>query len=205
MLFRSVALHNPNSSPRTLMVRIPVPANLTVESVESGRVVGNALVWMVTLPAGGDASYDVRIKTRGPSRTVTFAATANGDGQTKIDEGDMSNDLRIVALSLVVYFDTDKYNLRPDALNTLDSVRGLIKRYGITVAYINGNTDSRASVQYNYWLSGQRCKSVADYLLSNLGLRSIAGSVARSELNPVAPNTTEANMQLNRRVEITFG
>lgn len=65
---------------------------------------------------------------------------------------------------------------------------------------IYGHTDSRASDEYNIRLSQRRAASVASVA------RSVGAQVAREigfgERQPVAPNNSAANMQLNRRVEI---
>ena len=65
---------------------------------------------------------------------------------------------------------------------------------------IYGHTDSRASDEYNMGLSQRRAASVAAVA------RSVGGRVAREigygERRPLVPNTSAANMQQNRRVEI---
>jgi len=65
---------------------------------------------------------------------------------------------------------------------------------------IYGHTDSRASAGYNQRLSERRAASVAAVA------KSVGGVVERQigfgETQPVAPNTSAANMQKNRRVEV---
>ena len=65
---------------------------------------------------------------------------------------------------------------------------------------IYGHTDARASDEYNMRLSQARARAVADVA------RSVGAMVEREvgygERQPVAPNDSPANMQLNRRVEI---
>lgn len=65
---------------------------------------------------------------------------------------------------------------------------------------IYGHTDSRASDEYNMGLSQRRAASVAAVARS-VGAR-VAREIGYGERRPVVPNTSAANMQQNRRVEI---
>lgn len=65
---------------------------------------------------------------------------------------------------------------------------------------IYGHTDSRASDEYNMGLSQRRAAAVANVARS-VGAR-VAREIGYGERVPVAPNTSAANMQQNRRVEI---
>lgn len=65
---------------------------------------------------------------------------------------------------------------------------------------VYGHTDSRASASYNQRLSRQRANAVAKVArASGAVVDRVAGF---GESKPVAPNTSAANMQKNRRVEI---
>ncbi len=65
---------------------------------------------------------------------------------------------------------------------------------------IYGHTDSRASDEYNLGLSQRRAASVAAVARS-VGAR-VAREIGYGERRPRVPNTSAANMQQNRRVEI---
>ena len=65
---------------------------------------------------------------------------------------------------------------------------------------IYGHTDSRASDEYNMGLSQRRAASVAAVARS-VGAR-VAREIGYGERRPLVPNTSAANMQQNRRVEI---
>jgi outer membrane protein OmpA-like peptidoglycan-associated protein len=64
-----------------------------------------------------------------------------------------------------------------------------------------GHTDSRGSYQYNQTLSEARASSVGT-TISNGGVTNAMYSKGCSFSKPVVPNTSDANMALNRRVEI---
>ena len=65
---------------------------------------------------------------------------------------------------------------------------------------IYGHTDSRASDEYNIRLSQRRAASVAAVARS-VGAR-VAREIGYGERRPRVPNSSAANMQQNRRVEI---
>ncbi|MCH9739893.1 MAG: OmpA family protein [Epsilonproteobacteria bacterium] len=74
-------------------------------------------------------------------------------------------------------------------------------QYANTIIQTVGHTDSRGSYQYNMQLSNARASSVGNTLHQGNLLNQIF-SKGCSFSKPVAPNTSERNMALNRRVEI---
>ena len=64
-----------------------------------------------------------------------------------------------------------------------------------------GHTDSRGSFQYNQKLSEARASSVAT-TISNGGVTNAIYAKGCSFSKPIVQNTSDANMALNRRVEI---
>jgi peptidoglycan-associated lipoprotein len=102
-----------------------------------------------------------------------------------------------------VYFDTDKSFLRPDAIATLDrQVEWLNRNPGI-VARIEGNTDERASGEYNFGLGYRRAEAVRGYLAS----RGIAASrlyiVSHGKTQPIAYGSTADALARNRNALTT--
>ena len=69
---------------------------------------------------------------------------------------------------------------------------------------MSAHTDSKGADDYNLRLSDNRAKSVMDYILSKgIDPKRIV-SKGYGETKPVAPNDTDENRQLNRRVEFTI-
>jgi outer membrane protein OmpA-like peptidoglycan-associated protein len=64
-----------------------------------------------------------------------------------------------------IYYDLDKYNIRPDAAVELDKIVKLMKEYPNMVIELGSHTDSRAPDQYNITLSENRAKSAVAYLV----------------------------------------
>jgi outer membrane protein OmpA-like peptidoglycan-associated protein len=96
-----------------------------------------------------------------------------------------------------VLFHTDSHRLTHSGRAQLEQ---FFRSAGAFAYAIYGHTDSRASDEYNMRLSQRRAASVANVARS-VGAR-VAREIGYGERRPVAPNTSAANMQQNRRVEI---
>lgn len=109
------------------------------------------------------------------------------------------------SVNLRIEFDYDSYRIRPASHGYLDelgkALTGDLLNHKKIV--IKGHTDSDGARAYNRKLSLNRAESVKDYLVGNFAIG--AGRlrvVGHGETRPLVPNTTAANKQINRRVEI---
>jgi outer membrane protein OmpA-like peptidoglycan-associated protein len=100
-----------------------------------------------------------------------------------------------------VFFDFDKWNLRPESYLELNRVVSLLKENPAIEIEMSAHTDSRGSDEYNLKLSDNRARSVMDYILSKGIAPNRIISQGYGETKPVVPNDTDENRQLNRRVE----
>ncbi|WP_400191145.1 OmpA family protein [Hymenobacter sp. B81] len=100
-----------------------------------------------------------------------------------------------------IYFDTDKYNLRPESVRELNNIAGILKANpGINIS-IEGHCDSRNTDEYNMVLGQNRSNSAYNYLKRNGIAETRMVTVSYGERRPAATNDSPENMQLNRRVE----
>lgn len=99
-----------------------------------------------------------------------------------------------------VYFDFDKYNLRPDAVAALDQNAAWLLANSKVVIEIQGHCDERGSEQYNQALGERRALSVREYLVEKgVDSRRIV-TKSFGKMQPVIPNArTEDEHQKNRR------
>ncbi len=100
----------------------------------------------------------------------------------------------------VVYFDTAKYNIRPDQQAEINRVAGLLKSLGYTDIVIGGHTDSNA--YDNQTLSNNRAKltkSALSKLVSGLSVDLHYSGATQ----PMASNSTISGQAKNRRAEIS--
>ncbi len=107
-----------------------------------------------------------------------------------------------VKITLKVYFDFDKAELRPESYQALaDAAKIMKENPGIKVE-IQGHTDDVGTAEYNQRLSLERAQAVIDYLVGKLGVE--AGRLTAKGFGltrPVGPSGTEEGRALNRRVE----
>ncbi|MCW5518077.1 OmpA family protein [Muriicola sp. Z0-33] len=65
-----------------------------------------------------------------------------------------------------IYFDFDKYNIRPDAEVEIQKVIAAMDKYPSLKIKANSHTDSRGRDKYNLWLSQKRAESTVNYMIS---------------------------------------
>ena len=107
--------------------------------------------------------------------------------------------------SIVVYFDFDKYNIRPDQWPKVEKLANLIKSNpsNYTVR-IEGNCDEWGTEEYNYALGLKRANSVKNALIK-LGVDPKKLTViSYGELNPVCTAHAKWCWRLNRRDNFTY-
>ncbi|KAA0994046.1 OmpA family protein [Dyadobacter sp. UC 10] len=104
-----------------------------------------------------------------------------------------------------IYYDLNKYNIRPDAAIELDKLVQILKDNPSMNIELSSHTDARATDAYNMTLSQNRAESAVNYLNSK-GIdadRMVAKGYGEREL--VVPNAkTEEEHQRNRRTEFTI-
>ena len=65
-----------------------------------------------------------------------------------------------------IFFDFDRYNIRPDAEVELAKILAAMRLYPQLVIHIESHTDSRAPYSYNDGLSDKRAQATRDWLIS---------------------------------------
>lgn len=143
-----------------------------------------------------------------PGVRANKGCPADADGDGVIDTEDlMPNVAGLVALqgvpeNVIIYFDTDKFDLTAESTSIVDVMVKLLTAQPSLKLKLTGHTDSRQTVQYNVELSKNRVFETRKYLIKN-GVKAKRMKLAWfSELVPAAPNKTVDGMKLNRRVEL---
>lgn len=110
----------------------------------------------------------------------------------------------VMAMQGNVTFDLNRANIKPNFYAILDRLSQILIEQNQTLIEIAGHTDSSGNDAINLPLSRDRARSVADYLIgSGVNANRIA-EFGLGSAHPIAPNDSEYNRQLNRRVEITL-
>lgn len=106
----------------------------------------------------------------------------------------------------IIYFDLDKWNIRPDAALELEKILDVMKQYPTMKIDVRSHTDSRQTFKYNEKLSQRRAKSTVEWLTQNGvdATRLTGKGYGETKLvNKCADNVqcTEEEHQANRRSE----
>jgi outer membrane protein OmpA-like peptidoglycan-associated protein len=98
-------------------------------------------------------------------------------------------------------FETNSANPTYSAGTKIAKITTVLQKYPNTLVQVVGHTDSRGTHAYNLTLSEKRATNVGN-IINNTGVQNQIFSRGCSFDKPVAPNTSDANMGLNRRVEV---
>ncbi len=103
---------------------------------------------------------------------------------------------------LLIFFDFDKAELKPESIAELERVVTFLKAHPEIRIRIEGHTDDIGDEQYNLQLSQRRADAVRRYLIEHgVDPRRIE-AIGYGESRPLVPNTSEAARAKNRRVEM---
>ncbi len=111
----------------------------------------------------------------------------------------------LVALQSDVFFDFDKYNLKPAAIAELDKVYPVMVADTTSQFLIGGHTDTVGSAAYNQALSERRAQAVANYLESKgvsadrMTVRGYGFSQLAVQTPPNTPNAENRRTEIRRR------
>lgn len=188
-----------------------IPATIKWEDLETGKLLGHLQCdpvtgkYFITLPAGKNYGYYVEYNGYYPvSGNLNTDKLKEGKN---IEHNIIMNSIPDILTGKVsvrlsnIFFDTDKYDLKPESYPELNRLSDFIKNNpGITIE-ISGHTDNSGSPDYNKSLSQKRSDAVKNYLISIGCPNNTVKSVGYGSEKPVAQNSTEAGKALNRRVE----
>lgn len=200
-----------------------VDVALTVED-ESGNGISKALVQLVNSTQGTTDSdiatttgkylfsskcnrqYQVTASADGyKSKTRTLTVGKDGSNNTIVLEAIEVAQPVITETEVIlnpIYFDFDKWNIRPDAAAELDRLVSVMSTYPTMVISAESHTDRRGSDSYNQLLSQKRAESMKDYVISKGIDASRISGIGKGESEPAVlcgATCTEDEHQLNRR------
>lgn len=187
----------------------PLSASLIYETLPDGAEAGNAVSsatdgsFKIVLPY--DKNYSIRA-----TADKFFAVSENLNLDSLVSAGykEIHKDLYLVPIEIGqvvrlnnVFFDFDKWDLRPESYVELDRVVKLLAENPAIEIEMSAHTDSKGADDYNFRLSDNRAKSVREYIVSKGINAARIVSQGYGETKPVATNDTDDGRQLNRRVE----
>jgi outer membrane protein OmpA-like peptidoglycan-associated protein len=109
------------------------------------------------------------------SKIGYLSQEANVDANIPSKDGDTIVIEKVVTLTKIyknveivlnnIYYDYDKWNIRADAAQSLDSLVDILKKNPTIKIQLSSHTDCRGKDSYNETLSQKRAESVVDYLI----------------------------------------
>ncbi|WP_019986966.1 OmpA family protein [Rudanella lutea] len=197
-------------------IRLPRSASsfrgvkVVYEDVDTGQKLGEALPddkgnYSIMVPPG--RKYAITATTEdgaiSSSQYVNLARKTQPNERIVLDEIAIISALDVgSAITLNnIFFETGKDRLLPASYTELSRVAKFMKANPSVKVEISGHTDMQGSATLNQKLSQDRAISVSYYLQGNgIGAGQIK-AIGLGSSKPVAPNTTPAGREKNRRVE----
>ena len=161
-----------------------------------------------------DALINPKSQTKVKTRSIDGSGTAkmrgmrivrDQNGEIVADTIYLSEENPDPGVNLKIKFDFDSYTIRPESFGLIGELGQALTddRLKKKDIVINGHTDSTGAETYNLELSLKRALAVKTYLTENYPISSLRLKViGYGESLPLVSNSSEANKQINRRVEI---
>jgi outer membrane protein OmpA-like peptidoglycan-associated protein/tetratricopeptide (TPR) repeat protein len=158
--------------------------------------------YLITLPKGKDYAFNVNRKGYLFFSENFPLSREQGDTAYNIDIPLQPIEANAVIVLKNIFFDLNKYELRPESQVELDEVVTLMKDNPTVKIQINGHTDNSGKQSDNMTLSENRAKAVTSYLLAKGIAAARLSFKGWGDTQPVADNATEQGRSLNRRTEL---
>jgi peptidoglycan-associated lipoprotein len=176
LLVAAVALTGCAKRPATTQAAAPAPTGAATSTAAAPPSTGSQL------QSGGGASSG---GTATPAPTTTARPAVQ--------------DFAAVADLTDVFFDFDKYDIRPNDAKTLDANANWLKSNPNHLVLIEGHCDERGTNEYNLALGERRAKSTMNYLVSQGVQANRITIISYGEERPQCTEHTESCWAKNRR------
>ncbi|MGB5257290.1 MAG: peptidoglycan-associated lipoprotein Pal [Woeseiaceae bacterium] len=125
----------------------------------------------------------------------------NGDG---MGDGEFFEDPSAGELGMVIYFDFDSSEVRPQDQELVSRHAMQISESMGTRVRLEGHADERGSREYNIGLGERRSQAVRQMLMIQGVSASQISTVSFGEERPASEGSSEMDYAQNRRVEIRY-
>ncbi|MEQ8206623.1 MAG: peptidoglycan-associated lipoprotein Pal [Woeseia sp.] len=121
-----------------------------------------------------------------------------------LDQGEEFGDDMAGELGLVLYFDFDQSELRPEYAELLSKHANRLANNARLSVRLEGHADERGSREYNIGLGERRAQTVRRMMLIQGAATNQISTVSFGEERPAAFGSDDDSYQQNRRVEIKY-
>ena len=190
-----------NATKQPLEATIDLIDNGSGQTIATFRSNATSGKYLVSLPSG--TNYGIVVRQDG-----YLFHSENFDLPTGATYAEVVKDIPLkrleVGATIVlknIFFDTGKATLRKESTAELERLQKLLVETPALKLEMAGHTDNVGEAARNQDLSQRRAQAVVTYLTQH-GIETARLTAAGyGEARPVAPNTTKAGRQLNRRTE----
>lgn len=185
----------------------PIDAEIKYEILSSGVEAGiansnpNDGSYKIILPYGKNYGYSAKANGY-------YSISENIDLEKLSEYKEIEKNLYLAPIEIGeivrlnnVFFDFNKYELKPESFPELDRVVIFLTDYPTMEIELSGHTDNIGTFEYNQKLSENRANAVAEYLFAKGIQRNRIIVVGYGETQPADTNESEEGRQKNRRVE----
>lgn len=185
----------------------PVYAEIKYEILPAGEETGIAHSnpsdgsYKIVLPYGKNYGYSAKADGY-------YSVSENINLETVSDYREIEKNLYLAPIEIGeivrlnnVFFDFNKYELKPESFPELDRVVKFLNEYPNLEIELSGHTDNIGTHEYNMKLSENRANAVAEYLTGKGIAKNRIIVVGYGETQPADTNQSEEGRQKNRRVE----
>jgi outer membrane protein OmpA-like peptidoglycan-associated protein len=117
---------------------------------------------------------------------------------------ELNNLKRVFGLSADNYFRKNDFSLTSAGTQMLDLILGLLSKYPNIRLELSAFTDNQGSASANLLLTQKRADAMVSYLVNNGVSPSRITGKGYGSAKPIAPNISEADRKLNRRIDFTI-
>lgn len=185
-----------------------LPSSVELTDIRSRNIISKLQTdeegnYLITLPEGKDYAFNVNRK--GYLFYSDNFSLSNHPADSVYNKDIPLQPLEAGAVIVLknIFFDTKKFDLKPESAVELDKVVQLLKDNPNLKIQIAGYTDNIGQPKDNLLLSNNRAKTVVDYLVKGGITAARLSFKGLGSANPIADNASEAGKAQNRRTELS--
>jgi outer membrane protein OmpA-like peptidoglycan-associated protein len=176
-------------------------ANINYKSLPTGGITGRFKDSTYSFSIFGASRYEITADVPGYIPAVVIVDPKSADG------GEVERDLHLTPRGQTIrlthlIFEQGKSVIDPASFEELDELVALMKGHPKLVIQLEGHTDNVGNISKNMELSQDRVDEVREYIIDKGVQKSRVKTKAFGGTQPLSKGKTEADRNLNRRVEI---